>query len=629
MKNFLSATLLICGTMAASAQNDTISKDTDRKLSTIVVTGTRNNVDFRDLPQTVKTYHNEDLRASYGLSMLPTISELTPGMFTTSRGIIGYGVSTNAAGGIKVRGVGSGAEFLVLIDGQPQYAGLMGHPIPDAYQNLMADKVEIIRGPSSMMYGSNAMGGVMNIVTQKRNHEFRNTAAQIGWGSYGTMQTEICHSRKEGPMAVNIGFNYQNTDGHRENSDFKQYSLFANTSYDIKENWTVSGDINYTMFDFANPGPESAPLLDADADIKRGLASISLSNKYEKSSGTIRAYYDWGHHEINDGHLATAAPRDYLYMHDDHIGGINAYEVVKLYRNNTTTFGFDWQTFGGEAWNDFFNGDKKPYDKIENQNEIAGYVDLRQKITKSLCADFGVRVDKHSQAGTEIVPQGGLTYTIKESHNIKALVSKGFRNPTISEMYMFAANPDLEPERMINYELAYDGRIVPCLDVKLNLYYIKGDNLIERTKNPSGAGFKQMNVGEFENYGVELEAKYRISDNWILDANYSYLHMDKPVVSAPEHKSYLGVNYTKKRVSAGINLQNVSGLYLTTGENAEKEDYTLLNANFGYRFMGFITVFAKGENLLGQKYQTYDGFYMPKATIMAGARFEVFRSWKN
>ena len=98
----------------------------------VVVTGTRNNTDVRHLPLTITSVSRPQLEQSYSQSVLPTVTQLTPGLFTTTRGMIGYGVSTGAAGSMKIRGVGSGAQLMVLIDGQPQYAGLMGHPIPDA-----------------------------------------------------------------------------------------------------------------------------------------------------------------------------------------------------------------------------------------------------------------------------------------------------------------------------------------------------------------------------------------------------------------------------------------------------------------------------------------------------------------
>ena len=129
----------------------------DSTMAQIVVTGTRNETAASELPVSLTVVNHEKLQENSRLSILPTLTEQVPGLFITGRGVLGYGVSTGAAGSIKVRGVGSGAQLLVLIDGQPQYAGLMGHPIPDAYQTMMAERVEVLRGPASLYYGSNAM----------------------------------------------------------------------------------------------------------------------------------------------------------------------------------------------------------------------------------------------------------------------------------------------------------------------------------------------------------------------------------------------------------------------------------------------------------------------------------------
>ena len=112
------------------------------KLDEVVVTGTRNETDIRHLPMTISVVGRQQLEQTYQPSILPALTEQVPGLFTTSRGIMGYGVSTGAAGGMSLRGIGAGVNaaggpttsLLVLIDGHPQYMGLMGHPIADAYQ---------------------------------------------------------------------------------------------------------------------------------------------------------------------------------------------------------------------------------------------------------------------------------------------------------------------------------------------------------------------------------------------------------------------------------------------------------------------------------------------------------------
>ena len=620
--------LFLSMAIAMTVAIGTNAKEKEDTLQNVVVTGTKSATDVRHLPLTVTVVGNERLNEQFRGSVLPTVMEQTPGLFTTSRGVMGYGVSTGAAGSMKIRGIGSGAELLVLIDGQPQYAGLMGHPIPDAYQTMMAEKVEVLRGPASLLYGSNAMAGVVNIVTRQMNEEGVKTDLQLQGGSYGTWQFDAVNRLKTGKFTSVVGAQYQRTDGHRTNSEFEQMGGYVKLGYDLTTNWQALGDLNVTHFNASNPGPVSAPLLDNDSKITRGLASVSLNNDYGWTSGSLRAYLDWGHHNIDDGYTADATPRTYLYKHNDYIGGLAWWQSAQLFEGNRTTVGVDWQHFGGSAWNaDKTTGDKtyltkdKDGNVVEKQHadEVAGYIDFRQDIASWLTVDAGLRLDHHSVVGTELVPQGGVSFHVSRDADVKALVSKGFRNPIIREMYMFPpATTDLKPERMMNYELSFSQRIADRGHVSANIFYIKGDNLISTTRIDGRP--RNVNTGEFKNWGVELEGDLRINSHWSLNGNYSYLRMDTPIEGAPEGKLYIGANYHSGAWSVVAGLQNVSGLYIATGENETKENYTLLNATVSYRLVPAATLFVKGENLLAERYETYAGFPMPKATVMGGVK---------
>lgn len=624
-------TFLLLATCAASLslQAEEALRDTTR-MDEVVVTGTRNATDARHLPLTVTSISNEMLNENYRSSVIPTVVEQTPGLFATSRGVLGYGVSDGAAGSLKVRGVGSGAQLLVLIDGQPQYAGLMGHPIPDVYQTIMAEKVEVVRGPASLLYGSNAMGGVVNIITRQMNQDGCKTNIRLQGGSYGTVQADGVNRFRMGKFYSVVGAQYQRSDGHRPNSNFEQFGGYAKIGYDFSEHWKAFADADVTHFNASNPGPVSAPRFDNDARITRGLASISLSNSFERTSGTLRGYIDWGHHRIDDGYKAGESPTKALYKHDDYIAGITWYQSAHFFEGNTVTVGVDWQHFGGSAWNaDKQTGAKTFLVKdakgnvVEKQHadEVGTYVDFRQDLWKWLTIDAGLRVDWHSVIGTELVPQGGLSFHLTRDADIKALVSKGFRNPIIREMYMFPpATTDLKPESMMNYELAYSQRIGQRARIGANIFYIKGKNIIN-TVRVDGLP-RNVNTGEFENWGIELSADYIISRHWSVNGNYSFLRMDTPIVGAPEGKLYIGAKYHNNKWTATAGLQNISGLYITTGNDAQKENFTLLNATVGYRALPCMTIFAKGENLLAERYQTYEGYYMPKATFMGGVSLD-------
>lgn len=599
------------------------------ELKNFVVTGTRQPAKVSEVPNSITIIDSEKLNDNFRTSVIPTITEQTPGLFSTSRGILGYGVSTGAAGSMKVRGVGGGSELLVLIDGQPQYAGLMGHPIPDAYQTIMAEKVEVLRGPASLYYGSNAMGGVVNIVTKNPPVYGHKTFVQLQGGSYGTWQADAFHRFSTAKLTGTFGAQYQRTDGHRANSEFEQMGGYGKIGYSINSNWSASADINITHFNASNPGENFAPLIDNDSKITRGLASVNLSNIYDNLKGTLRAYIDWGHHNIDDGYKEGATPKAYLYKHNDFIGGICWYETTSLFKGNALTFGVDWQHFGGSAWNENKTNGRRTYlvknaegDTLRSQSadEIAGYLDFKQKLAKWLSINAGLRVDHHSVIGTELVPQGGLTFVLNDNAEIKALASKGFRNPTIREMYMFPpATTDLKPERMMNYELSYSMRFSNKGHLGMNLFFIDGENLITTTRVDGRP--KNINAGDFINKGFEISGDYAISNHLQMNANYSFLHMNTPVIGAPEHKAYVGANYHYNDFSVATGIQRIDGLYISTGNNAAKEYFTLWNATISYKVAPAATVFVKGENILAQHYQTYSGYYMPRATFMGGVKF--------
>jgi outer membrane receptor protein involved in Fe transport len=134
---------------------------------------------------------------------------------------------------------------------------------------------------------------------------------------------------------------------------------------------------------------------------------------------------------------------------------------------------------------------------------------------------------------------------------------------------------------------------------------------------------RNVNTGDFENWGLELSGDYRFTPHWSLNANYSYLRMDTPIDGAPEGKLYVGANYHRGLWTVSAGLQNVSGLYIATGENAKKENFTLLNAAVSYRVLPFATLFVRGDNILAERYETYAGFPMPKATFMGGVKVSL------
>ena len=587
-------------------------------LQEVVVTGTRNATDVRHLPMTVTVIGRETLTEQYQTNVLPTVMQQVPGLFVTSRSMMGYGVSTGGSGGINLRGISGGAgQLLVLIDGHPQYQGIYGHPISDSYQTLMAERVEVLRGPASVLYGSNAMGGVMNIVTRSMKEDGMKTSVNLGAGSYGTVQAEASNQLRSGKFSSTVSAQYGRTDNHRPRMGFEQYGGYLKLGYDFNDHWNAYIDADITHFNASHPGTTTSPLFDADQWITRGVISAALENHYGWTSGAISAYSNFGRHKIDDGTADPTKPTARYFRSKDALTGISWYQSAQLFEGNRLTVGIDYQNIYGNA----YYTSKETGDVLDTpnkqsgrsyRNEIAGYVDFRQDLLSWLTVDAGIRLDHHSVTGTEWIPQAGLVIRPVSTGELKAMASKGFRNPTMREMYLYPpSNEELEPERIWNYELSWRHRI-DAFSYGLNIFYIKGDNMIQTIQR------KNVNTGEIENYGAEIEATWRFNNNLSLTTNHSLLHMEHKIVAAPEYKGFLGANYHKNRWTAIAGLQFISNLYTEVGDQETKENFCLLNASVSYALTKACSLWVRGENLLAQSYEINLGYPMPRATFMGG-----------
>lgn len=598
-------------------------------LQGVVVSANKIQVNRNSVPLSISVIDREEIEASSESALLPVLSQRVPGLFVTQKGITGFGVNDGSAGTVNIRGVGQGNKVLMLFDGQPQWAGIFGHALPDTYVASDVERVEVIRGPGSLMYGSNAMGGVVNIITRHHKQEGRRTQARIMYGSYNTQKYMVNNGYNIGNFSSFISLNHDRTDGHRPNSKFHITNGFANLGYKINEHYRVTGDLSLAKFKTQNPGEIDAPVLDYLVDVLRGTTSFALENHHEKTSGALRVFYNWGNHEVNDGYKPGGTPRSYLFRSDDHNTGVLLYQSFRLVEGNTFTAGIDYKNWGGHAWNDSINGKKgELIDK--SVNEVAGYVIMQQDLFDMLSINAGVRYEHNSVFGGEWVPQAGLTVRPFEGNVIRASFSKGFRSPNIREMYMWgAANDELKPENMLNYEVAVgqsflDGRLYG----EVTAFFIDGKNMIESVSVVPGQTYpmKNRNVGTFTNKGIELEGRYQILRNLSMDMNYSYLHTSKALLAAPAHKLNVGATYSPGRFTFNANVQSVYDLYVRLENPANKisevkENYTVLNARAAYRFGSRdkgLNLFVKGENLTATRYTINYGFPMPKAVFMGG-----------
>lgn len=615
------STLLLGAITALGAQ--VAAADSTELLSEITVTESVAKVPLRLLPMEVKVIGGNTIENSAETNLLPVLQNRVPGMFITERGVAGYGISGGAAGSVSIRGVSGGNRVLFMIDGQPQWAGVFGHALPDTYVTNDVERVEVVSGPSSILYGAGAMGGSVNLITRRADREgFSGSLSAMG-GSYATQKYGTRASYSKGAFHSFAATSYESTRGHREGMNYWLANQYASVSYDITPRLEagVNGMVTETRAD--NPGEAFRKLpLEMWAEQLRATASVYLKNRFDFASGGIQAYFNWGKHDIDDGLDSKDKPRTYLFHSIDRNMGFTLYQTIRPWTGAHLSLGADLKRWGGFAYNKA-KADGKVTELTDSYvNEAAVYALIQQDIFDNLLnLNAGLRREHSTQFGNEWVPQAGFIVRPMPTAHIKANYSKGFRSPSIRELYMYQPkNPDLLPERLDNYEIelanAWLGR---RLNTSVSLFYIEGENMIQKVM-VDGA-MKNVNTGRFRNRGVECSVSYLINRHWNVEANYAFLNTDSdaPLLAAPRHKTFGEVTYTGGGFEVSLDAMSIVGL------KTEKstENYTLLNARAAYTvpYVAGLTLFAKGENLTAARYQINYGFPMPGATVYGGVKY--------
>lgn len=577
------------------------------------------------LPLDVTQVSREEIEKSGETSLLPVLVSKVPGLFVTERGFAGYGVSGGSAGTVNIRGVGQGNKVLFMIDGQPQWAGVFGHSLADTYVANGVEKVEVVKGPSSLLYGSNAMGGSVNIITNRQKEDGLTGRARALFGSFTTQKFALSSGYRKGKFSASLSGQLDRSNGYREGSAFWLANEFLQLNYGCTPNWAVGGTLDMTQSHADNPGTIQDPLENMWTNLFRGTGAVYVKNDYNKFHGGMQAYINWGRNKVDDGNAPGTAPKDYLFNSTDYNMGFTIYENMNLWHNNTLSAGIDFQHWGGHVWNtDKVDPSIRTSESSHHVNEIAGYLMMQQGFFSELLnVNAGVRLQHGSTYGNEWVPQAGFIVRPGHTAEIKASFSKGFRSPNIRELYLYPpANPDLKPEYMLNYEVSYNQHFLNGdLMVGAAIFFIDGKNMIQTVMIDGRP--RNVNTGSFINKGFELEAAYRICPNLTASANYSYLHTNAMTLYAPKNKLSAEVTYEPGNFSFTLDETSIWSIY-NGGPDNMRESYTLLNLRAAYTLKAKVpvTLMVKVDNITNKHYEIIYGCPMPGTTIMGGIEFK-------
>ncbi len=607
---------IILSALPATASSATESADSIHPLGEVVVTGTNAGVAKNRLPYSVSVIGEERLQSTGQTQVLSAISGMVPSLFVSERSIFGFGVSNGGSGHIKLRGVGGdrASAVLMMVDGQPQFAGIYSHHIADFYDKEYVERVEVLRGPGSVLYGSNAMAGAINVITKQSAADGVHTTISTQYGSYNTWLTSATNTTRFGRFTSLASASYNRTDGTVDNFDFKQADGYVKVGYDFSTQWKAAAD--YTLMHFKGNDPIYPKLSNPEStdiyrqSITRGEASLSATNTYAGTNGTARVYYSYGSHFVDD-------PR-HFHSRDDRFGVI-VYQNFSPWRGASATVGFDFDRYSGEipvsGGNQHAPGSMSTTGR-KKINEYSPYVTLSQSLGGELLnLNGGVRMANSDMFDTQWVPQLGFALNPGDGYTVKGTLSMGYRNPSFRELYLYRmANPDLQPEKMMNYEVSAGKRFSRYLNVDITLYYSRGRDMIQLLDN------RNTNTGRFINKGVEVSASSHPLDNLRLYASYSYLHTSlNNLTGAPKNQYYLGGELTLwDRLKIAADLKGTGSLYVA--DDVKHQNYALLNMKLTYSVCRYADIFTRLENITDARYTINRGYEMPGFTALGGIK---------
>ena len=605
--------LLTVGTPIALGQQDSIS-ERPRRLDEVVVTGTNSAIGRNLLPYTVSTINANQLEATGSTQLLSAVSGMVPSLFVTERNIFGFGVATGGSGHIKMRGVGGdrASALLMMVDGQPQFAGIYSHQVADFYGTETIDRVEILRGPASVLYGSNAMAGVINIITKNPGARRVNTTLTAKYGSYNTLLTSASNALHIGRFRSFISLSYNRTDGIRKNFDFNQASAYAKVAFDVNRHWTLTTD--YTLMHFTGNDPVYPQLSNPEStdvyhqNITRGEASLTATNTYGAASGATRVYYSYGNHFVRD-------PRRFHSL-DDRLGLI-AYQNLKPWAGAGMTVGFDFDRYTGRiplsGGKDHQPGSLTTMG-LKQIVEYSPYLTLSQELfSNRLTISGGLRMANSSHFRSHWVPQIGIAYRPAKGWTVKASAANGYRNPSFREMYLYKfANPELNPETMWNYELSVGKHLGRWLDIDITAYLCRATNMIQQ-----GPVINE-NTGRLTNKGIEVSAASNPLDWLRLNATYSYLHSSlKTLTGSPRHQYSLTAGCAPfKGFTVDLTVKGVGRLYVA--DDCPIQNFATASLRLTYRVCQPLRLTLDLDNLTDTRYTITRGYTLPGFTALGG-----------
>jgi len=620
----------------AAKQND---RDKVVSLDKITVTATRMETPLREVASSMSVISAEEVKMRQDEMMIDLLRDI-PGVdvFQTA------GVGTHSQ--VYIRGA-SAEHTLVLLDGMEMNDPMSpGRSCEFAHLTLdNIERIEVLRGPQSTLYGSDAMGGVINILTKKGKGKpsflilgeggsyktFRGTGGVAGDWKWLDYSLNASRKFSKGLSAASEEYGNTEPDGYINNSvcgrvgiapsdkvkiDF--YGRYTGAENDI-DNWGGPGgdDPNSKIYTDQTALKGQAHFLLFNELWEQKLNVAYTNNNRNTSNGTDEAHPFDSDRSTYRGRILKADWQNNLY----------------IYKVNTITLGFEIEQERGESENSFESAQGPSSSVFKDRKSIlgAGYVQDHIKLWNSFFTTLGVRYDYHKIFGNQLTYRVASAYVFDPLNiKIKSTVGTGFKSPSLFQLYSEYGSTNLEPEQSFGWDAgleqsAWNNRITYGVSWFSNNFsnLIDFKGVFDSLGNFIGGSYE--NIAEAEARGVEVQASLQPINDLKLQAHYTWMKTEdkknhSKLLQRPEHKVKASGTYRLlERADIGVDFMYIGTRYdFGYLSNIKLDAYKLVNLSISYDVTSNLSIFSRVDNVLDEKYEEVAGYGIPGTSGFAG-----------
>jgi iron complex outermembrane receptor protein len=551
----------------------------------VVVTAERVRHPVRDVAASVGVVTAVDLDRTLARTATAALASL-PGVFVQKTGPFGR---TD----IDIRGTGDqGCRVQVLVDGRPEKMPIFGCTVTHTLPLNNVERIEVVRGPLSVLYGSDAMAGVVNIVTRRAEKPLE-LGARLDYGSFNTRHVVASAGMKRGRFNALLSGDKAMSDGHLPNSQYNGNDLSLRAGCDFSPGFQLDFTGKYFT------GVKHEPKLSTDPDTvvatgwnqyARGGLDLTGTLGSETFGGFAKVYRTFGEHVFDptDGWHST-----------DFTNGVILHGHRRFGFGNLVQAGVEGSGLSG-TW---IQSDTSAPTWTRQQ---AGAFAQDEQTMGPVTANAGLRLEYDNIGGPALCPKVGLVGRISTGTTARANVNRGFRYAPLNYTSVFPPkNESLRPEVSWNYEVGLNQQVLADLNADVAGFILKGEDLIETAFVPGRVPpVEFQNKGSFTFRGIEAALELR-RGQWRGSIGYTLTDYGANTRARAGSKLDVAVGATVKNVDLDVTLEHVARYFAADSSISPIPAYYTVDMRAGYPVLAWLDVFASVENLLDRRYDTF------------------------